>query len=318
VELTWGLVGTSGYAERACVPAFAATPTARLHGIVGSSRDRADRFAAEHAVPQVYDDVKAMYADPDIGAVWIASSSYLHFDHAAAAIDAGKHVLLEKPIALTSAQGWELVRLAEDAGVRVATGYQARYVPAHQRMQALIAEGAIGRIVAARTLYGMRRLSAPRSWRGERDKARWGVLADIGTHHIDLLRMLLGDVLSAGGETEHQHGYETEDLAMATLRFDHDVLASMVITGNWFRPTTVVEIVGSDGCLVATDMSPDGQGSAHLLGTDGSVTDITGATPVSMQAQLETVTAAFLGSDVPYATVEDGARNLDVLEMISP
>jgi 1,5-anhydro-D-fructose reductase (1,5-anhydro-D-mannitol-forming) len=316
--LNWGLVGTSGYAARTCVPAFGASPTAQLSAIVGSTPQRAREFAAEHSVPRVHDDVAALCADPDISAVWIASSSYLHFDHAVTAIAAGKHVLLEKPIALTSAEGWKLVQLAEDAGVYLATGYQARYVPAHQRMQTLIADGAIGRIVTARSLYGMRRIGAPRTWRGERDKARWGVLADIGTHHIDLLRMLLGDVIAAAGETEHQNGYETEDLAVATLRFADGVVASMVITGGWFRPTTVVEVVGTDGCLIATDTSPDGQGHAELITPDGTTTDITGSTPVSAHAQLDTVTAAFLGADVAFATGEDGARNLDVLELISP
>jgi 1,5-anhydro-D-fructose reductase (1,5-anhydro-D-mannitol-forming) len=317
-ELVWGLIGTSGYAERACLPSFAATPSASLRAVVGSEPDRAAAFALRNGVPVAHDDIKSLVDDPEIGAVWIASSSFLHFEHAVAAIDAGKHVLLEKPIALSAEQGWQLVRLAESAGVKVATGYQARYVPAHQRMRDLIAEEAIGRVVAARTLYGMRRVGPPRTWRGDQSLARWGVLADIGTHHIDLLRMLLGDIVVASGDTEHQNGFETEDLAVATIRFSTGALASMVVTGNWFRPTTVVEVVGTEGALVATDTSPDGQGHAEWITLDGTVHDITGETPLSQQAQLETVTAAFLGADVPYATGVDGARNLDVLEMISP
>jgi 1,5-anhydro-D-fructose reductase (1,5-anhydro-D-mannitol-forming) len=316
--MVWGLVGTSGYAERACVPSFAATPSAQLRAVVGSNPTRAAAFAQHNGVPVVYDDIKALGDDPEIEAVWVASSSYLHYEHAVAAIDAGKHVLLEKPIALSAEQGWELVRRAESSGVKVATGYQARYVPAHQRMRDLIAEKAIGRVVAARSLYGMRRVGAPRTWRGERSKARWGVLADIGTHHIDLLRMLLGDIVIASGYTEHQNGFETEDLAVATVRFSTGALGSMVVTGNWLRPTTVVEVVGTEGALIATDTSPDGQGHAEWITRDGTVRDITGHTPSSQQAQLETVTAAFGGEDVAYATGVDGARNLDVLEMISP
>jgi 1,5-anhydro-D-fructose reductase (1,5-anhydro-D-mannitol-forming) len=185
-------------------------------------------------------------------------------------------------------------------------------------MRDLIAQDAIGRVVSARTLYGMRRVGPPKTWRGERSKARWGVLADIGTHHIDLLRMLLGDITVASGFTEHQNGFETEDLAVASLRFSNGALGTLTVAGNWFRPTTVVEVVGTEGALVATDTSPDGQGHAEWITRDGAVQDITGATPSSQQAQLATVTAAFLGADVPYATGVDGARNLEVLEMISP
>jgi 1,5-anhydro-D-fructose reductase (1,5-anhydro-D-mannitol-forming) len=317
-QLTWGMVGTSGYAERVCLPAFAETESTSLVAIASSSAERAKAFAGTNGIERAYGDVKALCADPDVAAVWIASGSYLHLDHARSAIDAGKHVLLEKPIALSAVEGWELVHLAEASGVLLATGYQARYVPGHRAMRQLIADGRLGEIVAARSLYGMRRVGAPRGWRSERDKARWGVLADIGTHHIDLLRMLVGEIVAAAGYTAHQRGYETEDLAVATLRFDTGALGTMTITGNYPRPTTVVEVVGTEGSVVATDTSPTGQGTVQFMSADGSVTDITGQRPHSAQAQLQTVTAAFLGADVAYATGADGARNLDILEMISP
>jgi 1,5-anhydro-D-fructose reductase (1,5-anhydro-D-mannitol-forming) len=317
-NLRWGLVGTSGYAARVCVPAVTQTPAARLLAVASSSEERAAAFAAGAAIPRGYGDIDALLADPDLDAVWIASSSFLHFEHATRAIQHGKHVLLEKPLALTAAEGWELVKLAQAAGVKLATGYQARYVPGHLRMRELIAAGAIGRIVTARSLYGMRRDSAPKTWRGHKDTARWGVLADIGTHHVDLLRMLLGEVESASGLTAAQRGYETEDLAVAALRFSGDVLATLTATASYYRPTTVVEVIGTQGALIATDTSPTGQGQVMLHHVDGGTEDITGETPHSAQAQLATVTAAFLGEDVAYATGEDGARNLDVLEQIAP
>lgn len=194
------------------------------------------------------------------------------------------------------------MKLADAAGVKLATGYQARYVPGHIRMRELISSGAVGRVVTARTMYGMRRESAPHSWRGNKDLARWGVLADIGTHHLDLLRMLLGEVTAANGFTAAQRGYETEDLAVASLRFEGDVLATLAATASYYRPTTVVEVIGTDAALVATNTSPTGQGQVQMYLTDGTAQDITGETPHSAQAQLATVTAAFLGEDVAYAT----------------
>ena len=316
--LNWALVGTSGYAERACLPAFARTASAVPIAVASSSGERAVEFAAAHSIPAGYGSIDALCADDRVQAVWIASASHQHVEHARAVIAAGKHVLLEKPTALSAKQGWELVEAADAAGVKLATGYQARYVPAHQRMRDLISSGEIGTVVALRSLYGMRRPGPPRAWRGEKELARWGVLADIGTHHIDLMRMLVGEVTHATGYTAHQRGFQTEDLAVASLRFADGALGTMTVTGNYFRPTTVMEVVCTEGSVVAVDTSPDGQGSATLVRPDGTSCDITGETPNSIQAQLQAVTAAFLGGDVPYATGADGARNLEILEMIAP
>lgn len=104
-SLRWGLVGTSGYAERVCVPAFANTSTTQLVAVASSNAERATSFAARNAIPHAYAETQALFADAQVDAIWIASSSFLHFDHAAQAIEQGKHVLLEKPIALTAAEG---------------------------------------------------------------------------------------------------------------------------------------------------------------------------------------------------------------------
>jgi 1,5-anhydro-D-fructose reductase (1,5-anhydro-D-mannitol-forming) len=316
--LNWALVGTSGYAARECLPSFVATPSASLAAVVSSSAERAAEFARAHGVERSYDTLTHACADDDVSAVWIASPNYLHYEHARAAISAGKHVLLEKPIALEVQQGWELVELANKHRVRLATGYQARYVPGHQRMRALIADGELGTIVSVRSLYATRRLRPPRTWRTRRETARWGVLADLGTHHVDLMRMLVGEVSAATGYTEHQRGFETEDLAVASFRFECGALGTMTATGNYPQPVTVVEVVGTDGRVVATDTSPSGQGTVILTRNDGSREDITGSTPRSNQAQLATVTEAFLGAAAPYATGTDGARNLEILESIAP
>ncbi|MCW2523513.1 MAG: gfo/Idh/MocA family oxidoreductase [Frankiales bacterium] len=316
--LKWGLIGTQGYAEKTCLPAFAGVPAAELAAVASSSAQRAAEFATAHGIDRSYGAVAELCADAEVSAVWIASGSYLHFEHASQAIAAGKHVLLEKPLALTAGEAWQLVKLADAAGLVLACGYQARYVPAHQRMQQLIAEGAIGEVVAVRSLYGMRRVGPPRTWRGERDKARWGVLADIGTHHIDLMRMLVGEIAEATGYSAHQRGYETEDLAVASLRFQRGALATMTVTGSYYRPRTIMEVVGTEGAVIATDTSPSGQGTAELIRPDGSSVDITGETPLSGIAQLRTVNQAMSGEQVAYASGEDGARNLDILEMIAP
>jgi 1,5-anhydro-D-fructose reductase (1,5-anhydro-D-mannitol-forming) len=315
--MRWGLIGTGGFARKAAAPAFAAIDDADLVAVLSSDPDRARSFADEHGAETACDQLDRFLAAPGLEAVWIAAPTYLHHEQALAALDAGKHVLLEKPLAMTSAQGWELVEAARIAGVVLATGYQARYVPAHVTMRELIADGAIGEVSIARTYYGVHRPGPPPEWRQQRQTARWGALADIGTHHLDLLRMLLGEVSEATGISGHQLGFETEDVCAASLRFESGALASLTVSVNAFKQYTRVEVHGTRGALVAVDTSPNGQGTATLITAEGE-TDITGERPMSAHAQLAAVTDAANGGAADYARGEDGARNLAILEQIAP
>lgn len=315
--MRWGLIGTGGFARKAAAPAFASVKDADLVAVLSSDPQRASSFADEHGVENAFDQLDRFLAAPDLEAVWIAAPTYLHHEQALAALRAGKHVLLEKPLAMSSAEGWELVQAARVAGVVLATGYQARYVPAHLTMRKLIADGAIGDVSTARTYYAVHRPGPPPEWRQQRQTARWGALADIGTHHLDLLRMLLGEVSEAIGLSGHQLGFETEDVCAASLAFESGALASLTVSVNAFKQHTRVEVHGTRGALVAVDTSPNGQGTATLITGEGE-TDITGKTPISAHAQLATVTDAASGRAVEYARGEDGARNLEILEQIAP
>ena len=313
----WALVGTNGYARRACAPAFAEVGLAHLTAVASSDSSRARAFADEFAVPAATANLAELGESAQVDAVWIASPSYLHYEHGSAMLSAGKHVLLEKPLALTSREAWEMVSIAEARSLVLATGYQARYVPAHLRMKELLAEGAIGEPVLARTFYGMHRTGPPRTWRQHRESARWGTLADIGTHHLDLLRMLLGDVEMATGITTRLDGRETEDTAAALLRFVSGAVGTLTASSVVGAPSTVVEIQGTGGSLLATGTSPDGQGTATLLRAGTAPVDITGSTPLSFVAQLAAVTSVIAGEPVAYATGADGARNVEILEQIA-
>jgi 1,5-anhydro-D-fructose reductase (1,5-anhydro-D-mannitol-forming) len=314
--LKWGIIGTRGYAARSATPGVKASHKGELVAVLGRDPDRTKEFAREHDVEVAATEFDEFLATPGLDVVWIVSPTFLHHPQGMAAIKAGKHVLLEKPLATSAAEAWELVETATEAGVVLATGYQARYVPGHQSMKKLIADGAIGDVTVARTYYGVHRDGPPPEWRQHRDEARWGALADIGTHHLDLLRMLLGEVADAHGLTGHQLGFETEDVGAATLRFESGVLATLTATVNVWKMATRVEVHGTEGALVALDTNPAGAGTATLITVSGE-RDITGERPASLwAAQVDAIEAAAAGEDVSYATGEDGARNIEILERI--
>ena len=162
---------------------------------------------------------------------------------------------------MTAHDGWDLVEVARNTERLLATGYQARYVPGHQSMLRLILDGAIGHVSVARTYYGINWSGPPPRWRQRRETAHWGALADIGTHHIDLLRMLLGEIAEGTALHGSQLGFETDDVVSAALRFESGALGTLTISANvWTEEHTRIEIHGTEGALVATDTSPFGTG----------------------------------------------------------
>ncbi len=216
--MRWGLVGTRGLVDKGGLNAFREAENAELVAALSSDAERATQFGAEHGVGTATADIDEFLAAPGLEAVWIASPTWRHHEQGKAALEAGKHVLLEKPLAIDVKAGWDLVETAKQAGVLLATGYQGRYVPGHRNMKRLLDEGAIGDVSVARTYYGIHRPGPPPEWRQKRETARWGALSDVGTHHIDLLRMLLGEISEASGYFERQQGFETDDAVAAAMQ----------------------------------------------------------------------------------------------------
>jgi 1,5-anhydro-D-fructose reductase (1,5-anhydro-D-mannitol-forming) len=312
----WGIIGTRGYAARAAAPGVEASKRGELLAVLGRDLDRTKEFAGEHGVEVAVTALDEFLATPGLDAVWVVSPTFLHHPQGMAALKAGKHVLVEKPLAAAATEAWELVETARETGTLLATGYQGRYVPGHQAMKKHIADGTIGEVTAARSFYGVHRDGPPPEWRRHRAEARWGALADIGTHHLDLLRMLLGEVAAAHGLTGHQLGFETDDVAAAALSFESGVLATLTATVNVWKMATRVEVHGTRGALVALDTNPAGAGTVALITEDGEQ-DITGERPASLwAAQVDAIEAAVTGEDIGYATGEDGARNIEILERI--
>jgi 1,5-anhydro-D-fructose reductase (1,5-anhydro-D-mannitol-forming) len=314
--MRWGLVGTRGLVDKGGLNAFREAEGVELVAALSSDAERAKEFGAEQEIETATAEIDEFLAAPGLEAVWIASPTWRHHEQGKAALDAGKHVLLEKPLAYDSQAARDLVETADRAGVVLATGYQGRYVPGHRNMKRLIGEGAIGRVTVARTYYGIFRPGPPPEWRQNLDTARWGALSDVGTHHIDLLRMLLGEIADATGYDERQQGFETDDAVAAALRLESDVVATLTISTNVWVQFTRVEVHGTEGVLVAENTNPIGQGKVVMLRKDSDPEDVTGERPNAWVAQLEEVTRAMSGEDVPYATGEDGVRAVEVMEKI--
>jgi predicted dehydrogenase len=164
-------------------------------GVVGSSPERAAEKAKAFALPAPYPSFEAMLADPAVGVVHLTTPNHLHYEQARAALAAGKHVVCEKPLAMSSAETAELLRLAEQSGLVHAVNFNIRFYPQCQEARARVRAGEIGdvRLVSGGYLQDWLLLDTDWNWR--LDPAAGGALravGDIGSHWLDLVQFITG------------------------------------------------------------------------------------------------------------------------------
>lgn len=189
-----GLIGTSWWADAIFLPVFAGYERATLAAICGRNRERADEMAAKYAIPQIFTDYRQMIERGNLDAVVVATPDDTHYPIVMAALDAGLHVLCEKPIALNAKHAKEMYEKAETVGIKHMVMYTWHWVPTVIRAKQLVDDGYLGRFYqgSSRWLGGYAR-SHDYQWRFDADRAN-GVLGDLGSHAIHLAQWFLGDV----------------------------------------------------------------------------------------------------------------------------
>ena len=164
-------------------------------GVVGSSPERAREKAEQAGLPQVYDSVKALAADSSVDVIHIASPNHVHAEQARIVLDAGKHVVCEKPLALTPADTADLLERAEASGLVHAVCFNIRHYPLNHQAMAMVSAGEIGEPLLITGSYHQDWLlkDTDWNWRLQPEEAgRLRAVADIGSHWLDLTRFISG------------------------------------------------------------------------------------------------------------------------------
>jgi predicted dehydrogenase len=171
----------------------------QVRGLLGSSPERGRRRAEQLGLPRAYDDLADLLADERVEVVHVASPNDLHYPQVVEILAAGKHVVCEKPLAMTAEQSADLLRRAEAAGVVHAVNFNIRFYPLNQHLRAAIADGALGDIRLVTGRYFQDWLLFPSDWNWRLQPERGGALravGDIGSHWLDLLTFLTGSPVS--------------------------------------------------------------------------------------------------------------------------
>ncbi len=248
MKVTWGIISTA-LINRRFIAGAREAPNVELLAVASREQALAERYAAEHGLPRAYGSYEALLADPEIEAVYISLPNSLHVDWSIRALEAGKHVLCEKPLGRRAADVERAFDVAQAAGLFLMEAFMYRHNPQTRRLAELVAGGAIGRPRMIRASFshhgagpGNVRLSAA---------LEGGALMDVGCYCVSGARLLAGEPVRVSGE--QVIGGEGVDVTFAgTLRFADDVVAHFD-AGVALADRSEFEVSGEDASLYLAD-----------------------------------------------------------------
>jgi len=315
-NLGWGLIGASTIARSWMIPAINAQPNSRVVAVASSDPARGRRFAAEQGIPTAHDSVAALLADPAVDVVYVSTTNEHHKAQTIAAARAGKHVLCEKPLALSVADAEEMVAACRAAGVVLGTNHHLRNSVTHRALRRLIGEGAIGQPLAARVFHAVYLPPHLQGWRINRPDAGGGVILDITVHDADTLRFDLDDEVEEVTALTARQGMAAPglpDAVMGVMRFKRGLLAQFHDAFTVKHALTGLEVHGTEGSLYAEDAMTQRPRGSLALRCDGRREELDlGPQENVYERSVRCFNAAVRGRGQPAASGEDGVRSLAI------
>lgn len=310
VILRWGILSTASINDKfivGCAESDQVTVTA----VASRDASRARSYADEHQIERAHGSYEALLADPEVDAVYISLPNALHLEWTRRALQAGKHVLCEKPLSRRQADVVAAFDLAQQRGLILSEAFMYRHNPQTERLAALVAQGAVGRLRLIRAAFGFSlsdtgdvRMSAA---------LEGGALMDVGCYCVNAVRLL-------GGEPERVTGQQVIggdgiDVAfVGTLSLPDEVTAHFD-AGFVFAPRSALEVVGEMGSLVVPDPWHCHTPGIELHTAEG-VQAITVVRADSYRLQAEDVAGAVRGEREPRLGRADAVRQAATIEAL--
>ena len=320
-RLRWGVLSTASIGRTKVIPGIQRAANCEVVAIASRDRSLADRVAMELGIPTAHGSYEALLADPTVDAVYIPLPNHLHAPWAIAAAEAGKHVLCEKPLAMTAADAQRMVEVADRAGVRLMEAFMYRLHPSWVAVRELVESGRIGRLTAVQSWFSFYN-DDPANIRNVL-AAGGGALYDIGCYGVNLSRMLFG------GEPTRVEGFVVRDPVSGTDVVSSGILAFGDGLASFTCSTRVeddqrVDIYGSTGRIsieIPFNIPPDRPtrifvtaGGEPPVAPDTETLTFEPADPYTVEA--EAFAAAVLEDRPVPVPPADAVGNLHVIERI--
>lgn len=251
--LRWGVIGCGDIATRRVIPALQELPNCELQAVARANSDLVEAYAKEVGADRWYLHWQNLVRSDSIDAVYIATPACFHEEQTVIAAEEGKHVLCEKPMAVTSAACERMIQACRENNVRLGVAYYRHFYPVVQRVKEIIATGEIGKVTLAQIDAFEafdRKPGEPRAWLLDKEKAGGGPMMDFGCHRIEVLQNLFGRVKEAQASKFNLHfDRDVEDTAYVSMLFDSRTHAIVRVTHTAQEPRDTLEIHGTDGTI---------------------------------------------------------------------
>ena len=320
-ELRWGILSTAKIGREKVVPAMQRAARTKVVAIGSRDVERARDYARELSIPTVHGSYEELIADNNVDAVYIPLPNHLHAEWTMAAARAGKHVLCEKPLALSAAEAARMVAVCEHEGIVFAEAFMYRLHPSWQAVLDVVSSGRIGRLSAVQSWFSYYN-DDPTNIRN-RVEAGGGALYDIGCYCVSLSRLLFGSEPGGiKGSVLRDPELGVDVLTSGILEFDSGVASFMCSTRT--ETDQRVHIYGTKGRIsvgIPFNIPPDRQTEIYVTaGGDPPVAPATEtmsfppADPYTVQA--EVFAAAVLdGTPLPFDPT-DAVANMRVIDLL--
>lgn len=248
-KLNWGVAGCGLYLENTFLPALSSLNRSNLVAVYSKSRERADYIKSKFHGEISFTDFNNFLENP-FDTLYISSVNSDHYWQVIEAAKKGKNILCEKPLALTSEQAEEMVKVCRENNIMLSVNYVNRFHPLVEKAKELISANKLGKIVSVTVNFNIDFL--PNSnYRFKKELSGGGALWDLGTHMIDLLRYLGGEIVDIKGFTDNViYQSEVEDFASALVKFENSGYGHMNVSYSNKKAFNRIEINGYKGSIL--------------------------------------------------------------------
>lgn len=315
-RVRWGVLGAASIATRRVIPALQASAVSDLVAIASRDPSRARAAATAAAIPRAVTGYDALLGDPAIDAVYIPLPNHLHLAWSLRALDAGKHVLCEKPIGLDATEARALRDAAlANPGLLVMEAFMYRFHPRWRAAHALVREGAIGRLATVATVFSYDNQN-PDDIRNRRESGG-GALLDIGCYGVSVARWLFGrEPTGTCGVVQRDATFGTDILTSGVLDFAPGIGTFLAATQlPWHQHVT---ITGSAGRIeIARPFNPVAEEPSELRLVTGNREEHRTFPPVDQYREMvDQFSAAILERRAAPVPIEDAVANMTVIDAV--
>ncbi|MDR3626668.1 MAG: Gfo/Idh/MocA family oxidoreductase [Ignavibacteriaceae bacterium] len=313
-KLKWGVAGCGKFTEESLIPALKLLRKSTLNSVFSNNAQRAKSIAEKFGVEEYFSNFED-FLSSDIDAVYIGSVNADHYEQVLKAAKAGKHILCEKPLAITSVQAEEMVNVCRENNVQFAVNYTYRFHPLMIIAKEIMDRQLLGKLVSINLNFNID-FPPGSNFRFNKDQSGGGALRDLGTHMIDLLRFFGGEIVSINGVIDNiVYTSEVDDFAAGIVKFEDSGYGYFNVSFNNKKAFNRMELNGHKGALRIEDLIGAKHSASKLtILLDGEAKKAFRKRGNKLLNLLRSVQGSFLKNETPLVTGYDGYINMKLME----